>query len=123
MECKQGSYSGMKDEQGNYYYTKGNSGSQGDKCGCYWGNGWSPWRKWALVECTHYIIMRKVKFKGEIVLESVDKKTYDAYHIIPQVQATENVEVTEKARKILVNGQLRIRRGDNIYTITGARVQ
>ena len=67
--------------------------------------------------------MRKVKFKGEIVLESVDKKTYDAYHIIPQVQATENVEVTEKARKILVNGQLRILRGDNIYTITGARVQ
>ena len=123
IECKQGSYIGIKDEQGNYYYTKGNSDTQGNKATCYWANGWSPCRKWALVEGTHYIIMRKVKFKGEIVLESVDKKTYDAYHIIPQVQATENVEVTEKARKILVNGQLRILRGDNIYTITGARVQ
>ena len=119
IEC----YIGIKDEQGNYYYTKGNSDTQGNKATCYWANGWSPCRKWALVEGTHYIIMRKVKFKGEIVLESVDKKTYDAYHIIPQAQATENVEVTEKARKILVNGQLRILRGDNMYTITGARVQ
>ena len=124
IECKQGSYIGIKDEQGNFYYTKGNSDTQGNKATCYWANGWSPCRKWALVEGTHYIIMRKVKFKGEIVLESVDKATYDAYHIIPQApQAIENTEVKEQARKVIVNGQLRILRGDKVYTVTGMEIR
>ena len=68
--------------------------------------------------------MRKVKFKGDIVLESVDKATYDAYHIIPQsTQAIDNTEVQEKARKVMINGQLLILRGDKTYTVTGSLVQ
>lgn len=124
IDCKMGSYIAIKDEQGNYYQAKGNSVVQGNTATLSWCNGWAGGQRWALLEGTRYIIMRKVKFKGDIVLESVDKATYDAYHIIPQsTQAIDNTEVQEKARKMMINGQLLILRGDKIYTVTGSLVQ
>ena len=124
IDCKMGSYIAIKDEQGNYYQAKGNSVVQGNTATLSWCNGWAGGQRWALLEGTRYIIMRKVKFKGDIVLESVDKATYDAYHIIPQsTQAIDNTEVQEKARKVMINGQLLILRGDKIYTVTGSLVQ
>jgi hypothetical protein len=124
IDCKMGSYIAIKDEQGNYYQAKGNSVVQGNTATLSWFNGWAGGQRWALLEGTRYIIMRKVKFKGDIVLESVDKATYDAYHIIPQsTQAIDNTEVQEKARKVMINGQLLILRGDKTYTVTGSLVQ
>ena len=124
IDCKMGSYIAIKDEQGNYYQAKGNSVVQGNTATLSWCNGWAGGQRWALLEGTRYIIMRKVKFKGDIVLESVDKATYDAYHIIPQsTQAIDNMEVQEKARKVMINGQLLILRGDKTYTVTGSPVQ
>ena len=124
IECNFGSYIAIKDEQDNYYQARGNSVVQGNTATLSWCNGWAGGQRWSLVEGPHYIIMRKVKFKGDIVLESVDKATYDAYHIIPQApQAIENTEIKEKARKVMVNGQLRILRGDKVYTITGMEVR
>ena len=124
IDCKMGSYIAIKDEQGNYYQAKGNSVVQGNTATLSWCNGWAGGQRWALLEGTRYIIMRKVKFKGDIVLESVDKATYDAYHIIPQsTQAIDNTEVQEKARKVMINGQLLILRGDKTYTVTGSLVQ
>lgn len=124
IDCKMGSYIAIKDEQGNYYQSKSNDVVRADQVTLSWCNGWAGGQRWALKEGTRYIIMRKVKFKGDIVLESVDKATYDAYHIIPQTtQAIDNTEVKEKARKVMINGQLLILRGDRTYTITGSLVQ
>jgi hypothetical protein len=83
-----------------------------------WQNGWSGGEKWAIPEGVNYIIIRSAACKGQIKLERVDKATYDAYHFGGS-QAIENAEVTEKAHKVFIDGQLRIVRGNKIYDSTG----
>jgi len=116
IDCKMGSYIALKDEQGNFYYAEGTQDAQGDKVTFKWANGWSPCQKWALPEGTRYIIMRSVQFKGEIQLESVDKATYDAY------QAIEQTPVRTSAKKVFVDGQLRIVRGEKTFDATGRQL-
>lgn len=41
----------------------------------------------------------------------------------PQPQGIENTPVTEKARKVFIDGQLRIIRGDKMYDATGRQLQ
>lgn len=65
--------------------------------------------------------MRSATYKGNIVLERVDKATYDAYHFGGS-QAIENTPVTEKARKVFIDGQLRIIRGDKMFDATGRQL-
>jgi hypothetical protein len=69
--------------------------------------------------------MRKVKFKGEIELESVDKATYDAYHIIPQsAQDVKNIPANqEKGTKVLENGRLYILHNGSKYNVQGNKVR
>ena len=83
-----------------------------------WANGWQGCQKWAIPEGVNYIIMRSAACKGQIQLERVDKATYDAYHFSGS-QAIENTAVSEKARKVFIDGQLRIVRGDKVYDATG----
>ena len=124
IDCQMGSYIAIKDEQGNYYQAKTNDVVRADQVTLSWCNGWAGGQRWAIKEGTRYIIMRKVKFKGDIVLESVDKATYDAYHIIPQAhQAIDNTEVKEKARKVMIDGQIYIHRGEKIYNLQGQTVR
>jgi hypothetical protein len=54
-------------------------------------------------------------------LERVDKATYDAYHLESK-QAIENTAVTEKARKVFIDGQLRIMRSDKVFDATGRQL-
>ena len=54
-------------------------------------------------------------------MERVDKATYDAYHFGGN-QAIENTPVTEKARKVFIDGQLRIIRGDKMFDATGRQL-
>ena len=118
INCQMGSYIAVKDHMGNFYYAEGNSDATGNTVTLKWANGWSPCQKWAILEGTQYIIIRSAQFKGQIVLETVDKATYDAYHYSGS-QAIENTEVTEKAHKVIIDGQLRIVRGDKIFDATG----
>lgn len=121
IDCQMGSYIAVKDHMGNFYYAEGNSDATGNTVTLKWANGWSPCQKWAILEGTQYIIIRSAQFKGQIVLETVDKATYDAYSFGGS-QAIENAEVSEKARKIFIDGQLRIVRGDKIYDATGRQL-
>ncbi len=121
INCQMGSYIAVKDHMGNFYYAEGNSDATGNTVTLKWANGWSPCQKWAILEGTQYIIIRSAQFKGQIVLETVDKATYDAYSFGGS-QAIENAEVSEKARKIFIDGQLRIVRGDKIFDATGRQL-
>lgn len=121
INCQMGSYIAVKDHMGNFYYAEGNSDATGNTVTLKWANGWSPCQKWAILEGTQYIIIRSAQFKGQIVLETVDKATYDAYSFGGS-QAIENAEVSEKVRKIFIDGQLRIVRGDKIYDATGRQL-
>ncbi len=121
INCQMGSYIAVKDHMGNFYYAEGNSDATGNTVTLKWANGWTPCQKWAILEGTQYIIIRSAKFKGQIVLETVDKATYDAYSFGGS-QAIENAEVSEKARKIFIDGQLRIVRGDKIFDATGRQL-
>ena len=118
INCQMGSYIAVKDHMGNFYYAEGNSDATGNTVTLKWANGWSPCQKWAILEGTQYIIIRSAQFKGQIVLETVDKATYDAYHYSGS-QAIENTEVTEKAHKVIIDGQLRIVRGGRTFDATG----
>ena len=86
-----------------------------------WANGWQGCEKWAIPEGVNYIIIRDAACKGQIKLERVDKATYDAYHWGGN-QAIENTTVTEKAHKVIIDGQLRIVRGDKIFDATGRQL-
>jgi hypothetical protein len=68
--------------------------------------------------------MRSCTFKGSIEVEKVDKNTYDSYSINwgNGDQAIENAEVGEKARKVMVDGELRIIRGEKVYDATGRQL-
>jgi len=121
INCQYGSYIGIKDHMCNYYYFRGEDDCHEDKVTLEWANGWSPCKKWAIPEGVNYIIMRSATYKGNIVLERVDKETYDAYHFGGN-QAIENTPVTEKARKVFIDGQLRIIRGDKMFDATGRQL-
>lgn len=121
IDCQYGSYIGIKDHMCNYYYFRGEDDCHEDKVTLEWANGWSPCKKWAIPEGVNYIIMRSATYKGNIVLERVDKATYDAYHFGGN-QAIENTPVTEKARKVFIDGQLRIIRGDKMFDATGRQL-
>ena len=121
LDCKMGSYIGVKDHMCNFYYFRGTDDCHEDRVTLEWANGWSPCKKWAIPEGVNYIIIRSGSLKGNVILERVDKATYDAYHW-GNNQAVENTEVIEKARKVWVDGQLRIIRGDKVFDATGRQL-
>ena len=121
INCQMGSYIAVKDHMGNYYYSRTQTTIADNSVTMDWANGWSPCEKWAIPEGINYIIIRSASYKGQIVLERVDKATYDAYHWSGS-QAVENTTVSEKARKVIIDGQLRIIRGDKIFDATGRQL-
>lgn len=123
IECTKKSYIGMKDDDGNFYYYQGAANATGNSVTLKWANGWSPCQKWEIPEGTNYIIIRSIAFKGEISLELVDKATYDAYHLdLDGNQAIEQTPASEKAYKAIIDGQLRIFRGDKVFDATGRQL-
>ena len=116
------SYVVIIDEEGNQYKTKGWAGENATSVTLYWANGFADSNVWQLPAGeTIYLIMRKCTFKGSIELERVDQATYDAYSIDwgSENQAIENTTVGKKAHKQIIDGQLRIIRGDKMYDATG----
>ena len=110
----------IADHVGNQYKTKGWQGSDAKKVTLYWANGFEDSNLWQLpADQTLYLIMRSCRYKGEIEVESVDKATYDAYTIDWGTQSVENTVFTVKARKVIIDGQLRIVRGDRVFDATG----
>ena len=118
INCQYGSYIGIKDHMCNYYYSKTATTIADTKVTLEWANGWSPCEKWAIPEGINYIIIRSASYKDKIVLERVDKATYDDYHY-SGAQRIENTTVNKKARKVIIDGQLVIVRGDKMYDATG----
>lgn len=118
INCQMGSYIALKDHMGNFYYSKTPTTIANESVTMDWANGWSGCEKWAIPEGVNYIIMRKASYKNQIVLERVDKATYDAYHL----QGVENTVVSEKAHKMIVNGQLVIIRGEKMFDLTGRQL-
>jgi hypothetical protein len=118
IDCKMGSYIGIKDHTGNFYRSKTETTIADQSVTLDWQNGWSGGQQWAIPEGINYIIIRSAKYKGQIKLERVDKATYDAYHYGNQ-QGVENVAADVKARKVFIGGQLRIVRGDKMFDATG----
>ena len=120
IDCQMGSYIAIKDHMGNFYYSKTETTIANESVTMDWANGWQGCQKWAIPEGVNYIIIRSAAYKNKLVLERVDKATYDAYHYNPQ--GIENTEVTEKAHKVIIEGQLRIVRGDKIFDATGRQL-
>ena len=118
IDCQMGSYIAIKDHMGNFYYSKTETTIANESVTMDWANGWQGCQKWAIPQGVNYIIIRSASYKNQIVLERVDKATYDAYHYSGS-QAIENTEVSEKARKVFINGQLRIVRGGRTFDATG----
>ena len=118
IDCQMGSYIAIKDHMGNFYYSKTETTIANESVTMDWANGWQGCQKWAIPEGINYIIIRSSAYKNKIVLERVDKATYDAYHY----QSIEKTEVTEKAHKQIIDGQLRIVRGDKIFDATGRQL-
>ena len=120
IDCQMGSYIAIKDHMGNFYYSKTETTIANESVTMDWANGWQGCQKWAIPEGVNYIIIRSAAYKNKLVLERVDKATYDAYHYNPQ--GIEKTEVTEKAHKVIIDGQLRIVRGDKIFDATGRQL-
>ena len=118
INCAMGSYIAIKDHMGNFYYSKTETTIANESVTMEWANGWQGCQKWAIPEGVNYIIIRSAASKGQIKLERVDKATYDAYHYGSQ-QAIENTPAAEKAHKVIIDGQLRIVRGDKMFDATG----
>lgn len=118
IDCQMGSYIAIKDHLGNFYYSKTQTTIANESVTMDWANGWAGCEKWAIPQGVNYIIIRSATCKGQIKLERVDKATYDAYHF-SSTQDLENTAVSKKARKVIIDGQLRIVRGDKIYDATG----
>ena len=118
IDCQMGSYIAIKDHMGNFYYSKTETTIANESVTMDWANGWQGCQKWAIPQGVNYIIIRSASYKNQIVLERVDKATYDAYHFGGS-QAIENTEVTEKAHKVIIDGQLRIVRGGRTFDATG----
>ena len=117
IDCQMGSYIAIKDHMGNFYYSKTETTIANESVTMEWANGWQGCQKWAIPEGVNYIIIRSSSYKNKLVLERVDKATYDAYHY--GTQGVENTTVSNKAHKVIMDGQLRIVRGDKIFDATG----
>ena len=117
IDCQMGSYIAIKDHNGNFYYSKTETTIANESVTMEWANGWQGCQKWAIPEGVNYIIIRSSSYKNKLVLERVDKATYDAYHY--GTQGVENTTVSNKAHKVIMDGQLRIVRGDKIFDATG----
>ena len=120
INCQMGSYIAIKDHMGNFYYSKTETTIANESVTMEWANGWQGCQKWAIPEGVNYIIIRSAAYKNKLVLERVDKATYDAYHY--NTQGIEKTEVSEKAHKVIIDGQLRIVRGDKIFDATGRQL-
>ena len=120
INCTMGSYIAIKDHMGNFYYSKTQTTIADNSVTMDWANGWQGCQKWAIPEGVNYIIIRSSAYKNKLVLERVDKATYDAYQYNPQ--GVEQTVVAEKARKVIIDGQLRIVRGDKIFDATGRQL-
>ena len=121
INCTYGSYICIIDHMGNFYRSRTQTTIADTQVTLEWQNGWAGGEKWAIPEGVNYIIIRSASYKGNIVLERVDKATYDAYHY-GNHQAIENTEVSDKARKVFIDGQLRIVRGDKMFDATGRQL-
>ena len=121
IDCQMGSYIALKDHMGNFYYSRTPTTIANESVKMEWANGWTGCEKWAIPQGVNYIIIRSATFKGVVNLERVDKATYDAYHLGGQ-QAIENTPVEDKARKVFIDGQLRIIRGDKMFDATGRQL-
>ena len=122
VDCQMGSYICIKDHLGNFYRSRTQTTIADTKVTLEWQNGWAGGEKWAIPEGVNYIIIRHATFKGKIELERVDKATYDAYHYGSH-QGIEETEVATKARKVIIDGQLRIVRGDKMFDATGRQIE
>jgi len=120
IDCQMGSYIALKDHMGNFYYSRTQTTIADNSVTMEWANGWTGCEKWAIPQGVNYIIIRSASYKGNIVLERVDKATYDAYSW--DFQAIESTPVSEKAHKVIIDGQLRIVRGDKIFDATGRQL-
>lgn len=120
INCQMGSYIAIKDHMGNFYYSKTETTIANESVTMEWANGWQGCQKWAIPEGVNYIIIRSAAYKNKLVLERVDKATYDAYHY--NTQGIEKTEVSEKAHKVIIDGLLRIVRGDKIFDATGRQL-
>ena len=120
IDCQMGSYIAIKDHMGNFYYSKTETTIADNTVTMDWANGWQGCQKWAIPEGVNYIIIRSSAYKNKLVLERVDKATYDAYHY--GTQGILPTEVNTKAHKMIIDGQLRIVRGDKIFDATGRQL-
>ena len=103
IDCQMGSYIAIKDHMGNFYYSKTETTIANESVTMEWANGWQGCQKWAIPEGVNYIIIRSA-----------------AYHY--NTQGIEKTEVSEKAHKVIIDGQLRIVRGDKIFDATGRQL-
>ncbi len=122
IDCKMGSYIAVKDHMGNFYYSKTPTTIANESVTMDWANGWTGCEKWAIPEGVNYIIIRDASCKGQIKLERVDKATYDAY-TWGNSQGVEETKVSEKAHKVMVDGQLYIMYQGTKYNVQGAAVK
>ena len=123
IDCQMGSYIAIKDHMGNFYYSKTPTTIANESVTMDWANGWSGGEKWAIPQGVNYIIIRSAACKGQIKLERVDKATFDAYHY-GNKQGVENVQGDKgKSYKMIIDGQLRIIRGDKMFDATGKEVK
>ena len=106
---------------GNFYYSKTETTIANESVTMDWANGWQGCQKWAIPQGVNYIIIRSATYKGQLKLERVDQATFDAYHFSGQ-QGIENTPAAEKAHKVIIDGQLRIVRGDKMYDATGRQL-
>jgi hypothetical protein len=120
INCEMGSYIAIKDHMGNFYYSKTETTIANESVTMDWANGWQGCQKWAIPQGINYIIIRSASYKNKLVLERVDQATFEAYHF--GTQGVEQTQVTNKARKTIVNGQLVIIRGDKIFDATGRQI-
>jgi len=127
IDCRMGSYIGLKDDQANYYYFQGESNATGDNVTLKWANGWRPCQKWAIPEGVNYIIIRKIAFKGNIELQRVDKDTFDAYSFDinddGEDSAVESTTINANTTKTIINGQVVIIKDGVYYNLLGAQLQ
>jgi len=126
LDCRMGSYIGVKDDQTNYYYFQGANNAEGDNVTLKWANGWSPCQKWAIPEGVNYIIIRKIAFKGDIELQRVDEATYNAYHFDINGEgddsAVESTTIRTNVTKTVINGQVVIIKDGVQYNLLGAQL-
>lgn len=119
------SYVVLADEDGNQYKTKGWQGESATKVTLYWANGFEDSNVWQLpADQDLYLIMLSCTFKGSIVVEKVDKATYDSYTINwGSGNAVDNVTIDAKITKTIENGQVVIIKDGVRYNLLGAQLQ